>query len=148
MRRWAAAAAAVLICTAEPAAAFDFEPVAPLDTAQVDPALLKGVLGAWEIRDKAGKRRCRIVLLREPAIGGMGVEIDPQCARGYPAMDDVAGWRLLENWTIDLIDPLRKTRIRFETPDSRYVALGEPGDIAGMDDLIKIPDVPASKTSR
>jgi hypothetical protein len=108
MRPWAAAAA-VLICTAEPAAAFDFEPVAPLDTAQVDPALLKGVLGAWEIRDKAGKRRCRIVLLREPAIGGMGVEIDPQCARGYPAMDDVAGWRLLENWTIDLIDPLRKT---------------------------------------
>jgi hypothetical protein len=147
MRPWAAAAA-VLICAAGPAAAFDFEPVAPLNTAQVDPALLKGVFGAWEIRDKAGKRRCRIVLLREPAIGGMGVEIDPQCARAYPAMDDVAGWRLLESWTIDLIDPLRKTRIRFETPDSRYVALGEPGDIAGMDDLVKIPDAPAQKPSR
>jgi hypothetical protein len=80
MRRWAAAAA-VLVYAAGPAAAFDFEPVAPLDTAQVDPALLKNMLGAWEIRDKAGKKRCRIVLTREPAIGGMGIEIDPQCGK-------------------------------------------------------------------
>ena len=49
MRR-CAAAAAVLVCAAGPAAAFDFEPVVPLDTAQVDPALLKNMLGAWEIR--------------------------------------------------------------------------------------------------
>ena len=147
MRRWATAAA-VLVCAAGPAAAFDFEPVAPLDTAQVDPALLKNILGAWEIRDKAGKKRCRIVLTREPAIGGMGIEIDPQCGKAYPAMDDVAGWRLLQNWTIDLIDPLRKTRIRFETPDDRYVALGAAGDIAGMDNLLKIPDAPAQKPRR
>jgi hypothetical protein len=147
MRRWAAAAA-VLVCAAGPAAAFDIEPVAPLDTAQVDPALLKNMLGAWEIRDKAGKKRCRIVLTREPAIGGMGIEIDPQCGKAYPAMDDVAGWRLLQNWTIDLIDPLRKTRIRFETPDDRYVAFGAAGDIAGMDNLLKIPDAPAQKPRR
>ena len=106
------------------------------------------MLGAWEIRDKAGKKRCRIVLTREPAIGGMGIEIDPQCGKAYPAMDDVAGWRLLQNWTIDLIDPLRKTRIRFETPDDRYVALGAAGDIAGMDNLLKIPDAPAQKPRR
>jgi len=147
MRRWAAVAA-VLVCAAGPAAAFDFEPVAPLDTAQVDPALLKNMLGAWEIRDKAGKKRCRIALTREPAIGGMGIEIDPQCGKAYPAMDDVAGWRLLQNWTIDLIDPLRKTRIRFETPDDRYVAFGAAGDIAGMDNLLKIPDAPAQKPRR
>jgi len=125
---------------ASPAAAFDFEPVKPLDTRQVDAALLKDVFGAWEIRDRAGKKRCRIVLLREPAIGGMGIEIGEQCAKAYPAMGDVAGWRLLEGWTVDLIDPLRKTRIRFETPDNRYVAFGEPSDIAGMDDLVKLPD--------
>ena len=106
------------------------------------------MFGTWEIRDKAGQKRCRIVLSREPAIGGMGIEIGPDCARVYPAMADVAGWRLLEGWTIDLIDPLRKTRIRFETPDNRYVAFGEPGDIAGMDDLLKIPNAPAQKPRR
>jgi hypothetical protein len=147
MRRLALVAT-VLACAAGPAAAFEFEPVKPLDTAQVDAALLKDVFGAWEIRDKAGKKRCRIVLSREPAIGGMGVEVGEQCAKAYPAMADVAGWRLLEGWTIDLIDPLRKTRIRFETPDNRYVAFGEPGDIAGMDVLVKLPDAPAPKPRR
>ena len=138
--RFSAVAAVVLLCAVRPAAAFDFAPAPPLDTAQVDPALLKDMFGAWEIRDKAGRKRCRSVLLREPAIGGRGIEIGEQCAKAYPAMGDVAGWRLLEGWTVDLIDPLRKTRIRFETPDNRYVAVGEPADIAGMDDLVKLPD--------
>jgi len=146
--RGAALAIAAVLGAAGPASTFDFAPVKPLDTAQVDPALLKDTFGAWEIRDKAGKRRCRIVLSREPAIGGMGIEIAPQCAKAYPAMNDVAGWRLLEGWTIDLIDPLRKTRVRFETPDDRYVAFGEPGDIAGMDNLVKLPDAPAQKPQR
>jgi hypothetical protein len=148
MRRAAAVVGTVLAFAGGPATAFDFAPVKPLDTAQVDPALLKDMFGAWEIRDKAGRKRCRIVLKREPAIGGMGIDIGEQCAKAYPAMSDVAGWRLLEGWTVDLIDPLRKTRIRFETPDDRYVALGEPGDIAGMDDLVKIADAPAPKPRR
>jgi hypothetical protein len=53
-------------------------------------------------------------------------------------MADISAWRLLEGWTIDLIDPLRKTRVRFETPDSRYVPLGDPKDIAGIDEFAKV----------
>lgn len=147
-RAQACVAAAALCCAAMPAWAFDFAPAKPMDTAQVDAALLADVFGTYEIRDKSGKKRCRIVLAREPAIGGMGVEVDPNCKKAYPAMDDIAGWRLLEGWTIDLIDPLRKTRIRFETPDNRYVAFGDPADIAGMDDLIKVPNGPAKKQNR
>jgi hypothetical protein len=143
-KRWAAAAA-LFLGVAGSATAFDFEPLKPLDTDAVNPALLNDVYGAWEIRDKSGKKRCRIVLLREPAIGGLGVEFDPQCAKAYPVMEDIAGWRLLQNWTIDLIDPLRKTRLRFETPDNRYVAFGAPADIAGMDDLVKISDAVPKK---
>jgi hypothetical protein len=134
-----------LLAAAGSAAAFEFSPVKPMDTAQVNPALLADVFGAYEIRNQSGTKRCRIVLTREPAIGGMGVEVDTQCAKVYPAMADIAGWRLLEGWTIDLIDPLRKTRIRFETPDNRYVAFGAPADIAGMDDLVKVPNAPAQK---
>jgi hypothetical protein len=138
-------AAAAWAFAAGAASAYDFAPTKPIGTAQVDAALLANVFGAYEIRDKSGKKRCRIVLSREPAIGGMGVEVDPQCAKVFPAMADIAGWRLLEGWTIDLIDPLRKTRIRFETPDNRYVAFGAPADIAGMDDLVKVPNGPAQK---
>lgn len=130
------------------ARAYDFAPAKPLDTAQLDPALLNDMFGAWEIRNNNGSKRCRIVLTREPAIGGMAVDLAPDCARNFPVMENIAGWRLLENWTIDLIDPLRKTRVRFETPDNRYVAFGEAGDIAGMDRLLKLPAKAAPKPRR
>jgi hypothetical protein len=123
--------------------AFDFEPLKPLDTREVDPATVKGTFGAYEIRDKAGKKRCRIVLTQQPAIGGYVVELAPDCTRAFPVMADIAGWRLLEDWTIDLIDPFRKSRVRFSTPDARYVPSGNPTDIAGMDELRKLPDAGA-----
>lgn len=125
------------------ALAYDFEPLKPMDTREVDPAMLKDAFGAYEIRDRAGKKRCRIRLTQQQAIGGYAVELAPDCAKAFPVMGDIAGWRLLEGWAIDLIDPLRKTRVRFSTPDERYVAFGNPADIAGMDELRKLPDAPA-----
>jgi hypothetical protein len=125
------------------ALAYDFEALKPLDTRAVDPAMIKGTFGAYEIRDKAGRKRCRLVLTQQQAIGGYAIELAPDCAKTFPVMADIAGWRLLENWTIDLIDPLRKTRVRFSTPDARYVPFGNPADIAGMDELRKLPDAPA-----
>jgi hypothetical protein len=127
------------------AAAFDFEPVKPLDVKGIDPALLKDFYGAYEVRDKAGKRRCRITLLKDVGIGGYQIEVAPGCDKVFPVMGDIAAWRLLENWTIDLVDPLRKTRVRFETPDNRYLPFGDEKDIAGMHELIKVPDKPGSK---
>ena len=144
MIRLALAMAAALATSA--AFAFDFEPLKPLDLRAVDPAMAKGAFGAYEIRNKSGSKRCRIVLTQEPAIGGYGVDLAPDCAKAFPVMADIAGWRLLEGWAIDLIDPLRKTRVRFETPDARYVPFGNPADIAGMDELRKLPDSPAKES--
>lgn len=128
-----------------PAMAFDFEPVPPLDARSVDPALLTGIFGAWEIRDASGKKRCRILLKKEFGIGGYQIEAAPGCAKAFPVMADISAWRLLQGWSIDLVDPLRKIRIRFETPDNRYVAVGDEGDIAGMAELVKLNDKPATR---
>ena len=141
MRRFAFALA--LLGVPPAAHAYDFEPLKPLDLREVDPAMLKGAFGAYEIRDKAGRKRCRIVLTQQQAIGGYAVELAPDCSKAFPVMADIAGWRLLEGWAIDLIDPLRKTRVRFSTPDARYIPFGNPSDIAGMDELRKLPDAPA-----
>jgi hypothetical protein len=132
-----------LLGLAPAALAFDFEPLKPLDTREVDPAMIKGAFGAYEIRDKGGKKRCRIVLTQQAAIGGYAVDLAPDCAKAFPVMADIAGWRLLEGWAIDLTDPLRKTRVRFSTPDARYIPSGNPADIAGMDELRKLPDAAA-----
>lgn len=131
---------ALTAALAGPAHAFDFEPVKPLDTKSVEPALLANTFGAWEIRDKSGKKRCRVMLLKDSGIGGYQIEVTPGCEKSFPVMADISAWRLLEGWTIDLVDPLRKTRVRFETPDDRYVALGDPKDIAGIHEIVKVTD--------
>lgn len=138
-KRWAAAAALGLLSVSA-ASAFEFEPIKSIDVKAVDPAMLADVYGTWEIRDKGGKKRCRVTLLKDFGIGGYQVEVAPGCGEAFPVMDDVAAWRLLEGWTIDLVDGLRKTRVRFETPDDRYVPLGDDKDIAGMHEILKIKD--------
>lgn len=135
-------AAAVM---AGPAAAYDFVPAKPLDAASVDPAMLADVYGTYEIRDKAGKKRCRINLMKDVGIGGYQVDVAPGCDKVFPVMGDIGAWRLLENWTIDLVDALRKTRVRFETPDDRYVAFGDEKDIAGMHEFVKVQERPAQR---
>lgn len=136
----AAGALAMLLIAVAPAAAYDFEPAKPLNLSEVDPSMLADLHGAWEIRDAAGKRRCRLTLLKEAGIGGYQIEVAPGCAKAFPVMEDIAAWRVNEGWSIDLVDALRKVKVRFETPDERYVAFGEARDIAGMERFLKLPD--------
>ncbi|MEP9375503.1 AprI/Inh family metalloprotease inhibitor [Aquabacter sp. CN5-332] len=118
------------------AGAQTFEPIKPMDTAGVDKAMLDDVFGRYEIRDATGKKKCRIILKRDYMIGGMQIEVAKDCAAQFPVMGEITAWRLMESWTIDLVDALRKTRVRFQTPDERYVAIPE---VDGMDELFKLP---------
>lgn len=135
-----AGACAALLALAAPAAAYDFEPAKPLNLSAVDPAMLTDLYGVWEIRDAAGKRRCRVTLLKDTGIGGYQIEVAPGCAKAFPVMDEITAWRVNEGWSIDLVDALRKVKVRFETPDERYVAFGEERDIAGMNRFERLPD--------
>ncbi len=122
---------AAFLLIAMPAAA-QFAPLQPLNLKEVDPSMIGDLFGAWEIRDQSGKRRCRVVLKKEQAIGGYAIDVADGCGKTFPVMGEIAGWRLLENWTIDLIDATRKTRVRFSTPDERYVAIPEIDGIATL----------------
>jgi len=123
---------------AAPARAFDFPRLAPLDEEAVDPAFLDDMFGVWELRDKSGKKRCQVTLHREMSIGGRQIEVAPGCAKIFPVMDDITAWRLNQGWTIDLVDALRKTRLRLETPDERYIAVGDDQDVAGIETFVKV----------
>lgn len=136
----AAALGGLLVLSPMPAKAHDFEPVKPLNIDKVDPAMLGDVFGAWEIRDKSGKRRCQVTLLKGTGIGGYQIGVASACKSAFPVMEEITAWRLNEGWSIDLVDGLRKTRIRFETPDSRYIAFGSKADIAGIDQFNKLSD--------
>lgn len=127
------------------ARAYEFEPIPPIDLKEVEPAMLADTFGAWEIRDKSGKKRCRINLLKEFGIGGYQIEVAPGCDKAFPIMGDISAWHLVQGWGIEFVDPLRKTRVRWTTPDSRYVAFGDDKDIAGMHDLLKVKDKPPAR---
>lgn len=131
---------AAFFLIATPAAA-QFAPLQPLNLKEVDPSMIGDIFGPWEIRDQSGKKRCRIALKREEAIGGYAIDVADTCAKAFPVMGEIAGWRLLEGWAIDLIDATRKTRVRFTTPDERYVAIPE---VDGIDRLVK----PAQKKNK
>lgn len=102
-----------------------FEPLQPIDLKSVDPDLAADMFGHWTISDESGRKTCGVELLKETGIGGMQIDVEPRCQSVFPVMGDIAAWRLLEGWTIDFVDAERKTRIRFSTPDDRYVALPE-----------------------
>jgi hypothetical protein len=105
----------------------------PMNKQDLDPAELKAFYGRWDIRDESGKKRCRVVLKEEDTIGGSEIEVSPKCIKLFPVMEEITAWRLMEGWEIDLVDALRKTRIRFSTPDDRYVAFPETDGIFSID---------------
>ena len=102
----------------------------PLDLNSVDRALVKDFLGTYLIENADGKKTCEVKLTRKETIGGMVIKVAPSCAKTFPIMDDVASWRLYENWEIALADATRHQLIRFTTPDNEYVADPETDGIS------------------
>ena len=123
---------------AAPAFAYEFQPATPLDISGIDKNMLDDIYGKWEIRNEKGTKKCKITLLKEQGIGGMQLEKDKNCEKAFPMMADITSWRLNEDWMIDLVDALRHVRVRFMTPDDRYVPFGDDKDIENMDEFNKI----------
>ncbi len=96
-----------------------------MDTSGVDPEMLKSFYGPWVITDQSAAKRCNVMLKDEPTIGGSVIKVDRGCVKLFPVMDEIAAWRLMESWGIDLVDATRKTRVRFTTLDAAYIAIPE-----------------------
>jgi hypothetical protein len=93
-----------------------------MDLDAVDPAMLDDFLGVWSIQNADASKSCKVSLSREVTIGGLEIDVDPDCEKAFPVMKHVTAWRLYEDWQIVLVDATRKSLIRFSTPDNAYVA--------------------------
>ena len=100
-----------------------------MDLDSIDPAMIVDFLGDWSIQNEDGSKACKVTLSREATIGGLAIDVDPDCAKVFPVMDEVVAWRLYEDWQIVLVDATRKLLIRFSTPDNTYVAAPETDGI-------------------
>jgi Protease inhibitor Inh len=108
---------------------------APLDLDAVDPAMVADFLGDWTILNADASKSCKVTLSRKPTIGGMVIDIGPDCGKVFPVMNDVTSWRLLEDWEIVLADATKKSLVHFTTPDNAYVA--EP-ETDGISTIVKL----------
>jgi Protease inhibitor Inh len=106
-----------------------------MDLDSVDPTMLSDFMGDWSIQNADGSKNCKVTLTSEVTIGGLEIDVDPDCAKVFPVMQHVASWRLYEDWEIVLVDATRKSLIRFTTPDNAYVA--DP-DTDGIETIVKI----------
>lgn len=106
---------------------------APMDTSEVDASMLKDFFGRWDIVDATGKRHCPVMLKAATIDGGREIEVSARCIKLFPVLGSITAWQLMESWGIDLLDAERKTRIRFYTPDDRYIADPETDGIAGIE---------------
>jgi hypothetical protein len=107
----------------------DAQELRTMDTRDVDAAMLQDIYGRWEVQDARGRKRCGVTLKSEATIGGSEIDVAKDCARIFPIMGEITAWRLYEGWTIGFADATRQLRIRFSTPDNRYVAFPETDGI-------------------
>lgn len=119
--------AATLLALAAPLHAQDKQ---PLDLNAVDPSMLEGFFGPWQIQNEDGSKTCDVTLSRDETIGGMVIGIADDCATAFPLMGEIAAWRLYDGFDIVLVDATRKERVRFYTPDAGYIATDNPDGIA------------------
>ena len=106
----------------------------PLDIKSIDAKELKSYLGDWIVQDESGKKKCKVTLSTDEVIGGMKIDVAKNCAKTFPAMGDVAAWRLYEGWEIAFADATRHEVVRFYTPDNEYISYKE---VDGMFTIIK-----------
>ncbi len=65
----------------------------------------------------ARRRAGNCNLLLRNGFGGSLRAFGGRRGAGQQRVADIAAWRLMEGWAIDLVDAQRRTRVRFGTPD-------------------------------
>lgn len=127
------------------ASAYEFAAIPPVDLAAASPAVAQMVLGDYLISDQTTQKNCKIRLLQEKAPNGMVAAVNYACKYFYPVMAGMKTWRYLQNGTIDFIDDDNRIRVRLSPENGRFVIAGDRADVAGMDQVIKLP--PRAKAS-
>ena len=106
-----------------------------MDLESVDPQVLEEFLGDWSIQNGDSSKTCKVKLSSDVTIGGLLIDVAPDCQNVFPVMKHVMAWRLYDDWEIVLVDATRKSLIRFSTPDNTYVADPETD---GITTIVKV----------
>ncbi|MFS8116313.1 AprI/Inh family metalloprotease inhibitor [Rhizobium jaguaris] len=117
----AAASAALILATGQPAGAVDDE-------------LIKAQAGTWLLAPESGAKGCHLTFETSPAAGGYAINGADACAAALPAFVKAAAWNFGEDGSLALTDATQKVVARFQQEEE-----GSPWEIEEGDPMWLLP---------
>ena len=120
----------LLVAIAAPLAAQAPDAAAPETVAPetVAPAPPRSMTGSWEFSNADREKTCTITFRNDNAKVGKRVEFDPGCAKLFPFIPEIAGWRLGDNDFLRLLDAHGKSVLEFSEVESGIFEAPKPGE--------------------
>ena len=130
MVRNAALAVVLLTALIAPLAAQAPDAAAPETAAPetVAPAPPRSMTGSWEFSNADREKTCTITFRNDAAKVGKRVEFDPGCAKLFPFIREIVGWRLGDNDFLRLLDAQGNSVLEFSEVESGIFEAPKPGE--------------------
>jgi hypothetical protein len=92
------------------------------------PAPPRSMAGSWEFSNADREKTCTIIFRDSAAKVGKRVEFDPACAKLFPFIPEIAGWRLNDNDFLRLLDAQGNSVLEFSEVESGIFEAPKPGE--------------------
>jgi hypothetical protein len=100
-------------------------PPAPENAA---PAAPRSMAGSWEFSNADREKTCTITFRNDNAKVGKRVDFDPNCAKLFKFIPEIAGWRLGDNDFLRLVDGQGNSVLEFSEVESGIFEAPKPGE--------------------
>ena len=120
----------LLVAFAAPLAAQAPDAAAPEETAPetAAPAPPRSMIGSWEFSNADREKTCTITFRNDAAKVGKRVEFDPGCAKLFPFIREIVGWRIGDNDFLRLLDAQGSSVLEFSEVESGIFEAPKPGE--------------------
>ena len=104
-------------------------PAPPAATPELaGPAAPRTMTGSWEFSNADREKTCTITFRNDAAKVGKRVEFDPGCAKLFPFIREIVGWRLGDNDFLRLLDAQGNSVLEFSEVESGIFEAPKPGE--------------------
>ncbi|WP_439572359.1 AprI/Inh family metalloprotease inhibitor [Phreatobacter sp.] len=98
------------------------------ENARAAPAQVARALGAWELSNPAGDRKCEVAFKPERAGPGFAIGFHADCASLFPAIGAVSAWSVAPSGAIRWLDRAGTAQFEFDETELGIFESLRPGD--------------------
>ena len=95
---------------------------------QAAPAAPRTMPGSWEFSNADREKTCTITFRNDAAKVGKRLDFEPACAKLFPFIPEIVGWRLNDNDFLRLLDAQGNSVLEFSEVESGIFEAPKPGE--------------------